>query len=105
MSAQSMRSSYTHSLSLDQVSLLQSLLLERGWEFLKKEHTIFSARQGKVSVSVYHKGPKILVQGKGFEEFVEFILEPEVLRSADKALYGAKMTGRNKVVLSSSSAA
>ena len=29
----------------------------------------------------------------------------EVLRSADKALYGAKMTGRNKVVLSSTPAA
>lgn len=29
----------------------------------------------------------------------------EVLRSADKALYGAKMTGRNKVVLSSAPAA
>jgi ribonuclease HIII len=32
-----------------------------------------------VSVAVYEKGPKVLVQGKGTEEFVQFTLEPCVL--------------------------
>ncbi len=32
-----------------------------------------------MNVSVYEKGPKILVQGKGTSEFVRFILEPEIL--------------------------
>jgi ribonuclease HIII len=33
-------------------------------------------------VAVYEKGPKIVVQGKGTEEFIEFILEPEILGEA-----------------------
>jgi ribonuclease HIII len=38
----------------------------------------FFAKRPDVSVSVYTKGPKIVVQGKGTPEFLEFILEPEV---------------------------
>ena len=43
---------------------------------------LFFAESGKVNVSVYEKGPKIVVAGKGTEEFVTFILEPEVLGEA-----------------------
>ena len=40
---------------------------------------LVAARKDKVTVAVYEKGPKVLVQGKGLEDFVTFILEPEVL--------------------------
>jgi len=33
-------------------------------------------------VAVYEKGPKVLVQGRGIEEFVQFELEPKVLGEA-----------------------
>jgi ribonuclease HIII len=72
------QNSYTHPLTKDQASKLKSLLQERGWAFEAKEYTIYAARKDKVTIAVYEKGPKILVQGKGAQEFVEFILEPEI---------------------------
>jgi ribonuclease HIII len=38
----------------------------------------FFAKRPDLSLSVYTKGPKIVVQGKGTSDFLEFILEPEV---------------------------
>ncbi|MEY5026811.1 MAG: hypothetical protein RLZZ244_2339 [Verrucomicrobiota bacterium] len=63
----------------EQANRLRGLLLARGWEFEARPYMLFFARQGKVTVSVYEKGPKVVVQGKGMEEFVQFVLEPEVL--------------------------
>ncbi|HEX2748425.1 MAG TPA: ribonuclease HIII [Verrucomicrobiales bacterium] len=77
------RHSYTRPLSAAQAGKLKELLQERGWKFEPKEYTLFAARKDKVTVAVYEKGPKVLVQGKGLEEFVSFILEPEVLGVAE----------------------
>lgn len=33
-------------------------------------------------MAVYEKGPKVLVQGKGIEEFVQFEIEPKILEEA-----------------------
>src|SRR6184192_1599912 len=74
--------SYTHALTQQQVGKLRVLLEESGFEFAPKEWTIFFAQKNKLSVAVYEKGPKVLVQGKGFEEFVQFELEPKVLGEA-----------------------
>jgi len=74
--------SYTHALTQQQVGKLRALLEESGFEFAPKEWTIFFARKNKLSVAVYEKGPKVLVQGKGFEEFVQFELEPKILGEA-----------------------
>src|SRR5882724_5959978 len=74
--------SYTHALTQQQMGKLRALLEESGFEFAPKEWTIFFARKNKLSVAVYEKGPKVLVQGKGFEEFVQFELEPKVLGEA-----------------------
>src|ERR1041385_2214164 len=74
--------SYTHGLTPEQVRKLRGLLQESGFEFTAKEWTIFFARKNKLSVAVYQKGPKVLVQGKGAEEFVQFELEPKILGEA-----------------------
>lgn len=58
------------------------LLKELGFEFSPKDYTIFFARKDKLSVAVYEKGPKVLIQGKGVEEFVQFQLEPNILGEA-----------------------
>src|ERR1700737_2064270 len=74
--------SYTHPLSSEQVARLRALLEELGFEFAPKPYTIFFAQKNKLSVAVYQKGPKILLQGKGLEEFVQFELEPKILGEA-----------------------
>ncbi|PYL06667.1 MAG: ribonuclease HIII [Verrucomicrobia bacterium] len=73
---------YTHALSPEQVTKLRRLLEELGFEFSPKEYTIFFAQKNKLSVAVYEKGPKVLVQGRGVEEFVQFELEPKILGEA-----------------------
>ena len=73
---------YTHPLTDDQVAKLRAVLEELGYEFSPKPYTIFFAQKNKLAVAVYEKGPKVLVQGKGVEEFVQFELEPKVLGEA-----------------------
>ena len=77
------QNSSTHALSTQQVEKLRLLLEARGWKFESKEYTIFAARKDQTTVAVYEKGPKVLVQGKGTAEFVEFLLEPEILGIAE----------------------
>src|SRR2546423_12663808 len=74
--------SYTHALTAEQATKLRALLTELGFEFSAKQYTIFWGQKNKLSVAVYEKGPKVLVQGKGVEEFVQFELEPKILGEA-----------------------
>src|SRR5438477_11229406 len=74
--------SYTHALTNEEVAKLRSLLTELGFEFAPKPYTIFFAQKNKLSVAVYEKGPKILIQGKGVEESVQSELEPKMLGEA-----------------------
>jgi ribonuclease HIII len=74
--------SYTHPLTLEQATKLRALLQELGFEFTPKEYTLFFAQKNKLSVAAYEKGPKVLIQGKGVEEFVQFELEPKILGEA-----------------------
>jgi ribonuclease HIII len=74
--------SYTHPLTQDQAAKLRTLLADSGFQFSPKEYTLFFAQKNNLSVAVYEKGPKVLVQGKGVEEFVQFELEPKILGEA-----------------------
>lgn len=74
--------SYTHPLTKEQASKLRELVDELGFVFAPRPYTIFFARKDKLSVAVYEKGPKVLLQGKGIEEFVQFQLEPKILGEA-----------------------
>jgi len=74
--------SYTAPLTQQQASALQTLLRELGFDFSPKPYTLFFAQKNKLSVAVYEKGPKVLLQGKGIEDFVSFELEPKVLGEA-----------------------
>ena len=73
---------FTAPLTPDQVKTLRQVLEQNGFEFVAKEHSLFSARKAKLNVTAYEKGPKVLVQGKDTEDFVRFTLEPEVLKEA-----------------------
>src|SRR4051812_27449117 len=74
--------SYTHGLTTEQAAKLRNLLRDLGFEFAQRPYTLFFAQKNKLSVAVYEKGPKILLQGKGIEEFVQFELEPKILEEA-----------------------
>ena len=74
--------SYTHPLTHAQATKLRALLDELSFTFAPRPYTLFFAQKDKLSVAVYEKGPKILLQGKGIEEFVQFQLEPNILGEA-----------------------
>jgi ribonuclease HIII len=74
--------SHTTTLTAAQVSKLREILVEQSFEFIEKAHTIFAGKKGKLNISVYEKGPKVLIQGKDTEDFIRFTLEPLVLGEA-----------------------
>ena len=74
--------SHTAPLTAAQAARLREVLEERGYEFEEKPHTLYAAKKGKLNVAVYAKGPKVLIQGKETEDFITFILEPEILGEA-----------------------
>ena len=74
--------SHTAPLTTAQAEKLRKILDGRGFEFETKPHALFSARKDKLNVTVYQKGPKVLVQGRDTEEFVRFTLEPEIIGEA-----------------------
>lgn len=53
-----------------------------GFDFIEKPYTLYAAQRAKLNLAVYMKGPKVLIQGKGTEDFVKFHLEPEILGEA-----------------------
>jgi len=73
---------YTSPLTAAQAAKLKSLLTAQDWTFTPKPYTLFYAQKNKLTLAVYEKGPKIVIQGKGTEEFVQFTLEPEILGEA-----------------------
>src|SRR4051812_48877676 len=74
--------SYTHALTSEQAASLRTLLQDLGYEFSPRPYTLFFGQKNKLAVAVYEKGPKVLIQGKGVEEFVQFELEPKILGEA-----------------------
>jgi ribonuclease HIII len=74
--------SYTVAIQPSQAEALRKLLEDQGFEFVDRPYTIFFAQKAKLSVAVYEKGPKVVVQGKETEDFVRFQLEPQILKQA-----------------------
>ena len=74
---------YTKPLTIAQAAKLRDILEEQGFEFESKPYTLYAAAGPKVNIAVYQKGPKVVVQGKGTLEFVQFTLEPKVLGQAE----------------------
>lgn len=74
--------SQTYPLTLEQAEKLKTVLRERGFTFSEKPYTLFAATKEKLNVAVYEKGPKVLIQGRGLEDFITFVMEPEILGEA-----------------------
>ena len=74
--------SQTIPLTPEKAETLRGVLREQGFDFEVKPYTLYTARKEKLSIAVYEKGPKAVIQGKGLEDFITFVLEPEVLGEA-----------------------
>ena len=77
------RTSYTCTLDADKIPRLKRDLEARGFMFRDLPYAHFAAehRGEKVSVAMYTSG-KLVVQGKGTTDFVQFYLEPQLLGEA-----------------------
>ena len=72
---------HTGKLTDDQASALQAALVARNWQPLTVPYARFAFESDKTNIVFYESG-KLVVQGKGTQEFVEFVLEPEILKQA-----------------------
>jgi len=73
--------SYTCTLTNEQAGALQAYLEQNGFRPREVPYARFAGEGGKVNVVFYESG-KLVVQGRGTQEFVEFVLEPQILKQA-----------------------
>jgi len=74
------RNSYSYKLTAAQQATLTDLLRGGNYRPVTVPHTAIAVRTPDCTINLYTSG-KLLVQGKGAREFVEFTLEPLVLES------------------------
>lgn len=72
---------YTCLLETPQAEALHRWLTDNHWAFREVPYARYAAENDKVNV-VYYQSRKLVVQGKGTQEFIEFILEPLILKQA-----------------------
>jgi len=73
--------SYTCKLTEAQGKALLAWLRTHQFEFREVPYAQFAAERDKVNVVLY-QSRKLVVQGKGTQEFVEFVLEPQIVGEA-----------------------
>ncbi len=73
--------SYTCKLTKEQADALEKYLRAHQFKFREVPYARFAAEKEKLNLVFYESG-KLVVQGKGTQEFVEFVLEPEILKEA-----------------------
>lgn len=72
--------SFTFKLNAAQGHKLCDLLLEKDFSQRDVPYSLWSFTKPGLSITLYAKDFKLLVQGKGAGEFIEFVLEPEILQ-------------------------
>ncbi|MEO1834900.1 MAG: hypothetical protein ABGZ49_05335 [Akkermansiaceae bacterium] len=70
-------------LRLEGVDLIWSTLRGHRFEFSERDHAHFTAKKNGLHVTVYEKGPKMLVQGNGALDFADSVLGPLVVAPAE----------------------
>jgi ribonuclease HIII len=82
MSSAKPLNTHTAPLTTEQAQTLRGILAGEGYEFEERPYMLYFARGPKLTIAVYEKGPKAVIQGKGIEDFILFTLEPRVLGEA-----------------------
>ena len=73
--------SYTCKLTDAQAAALKALMQERNYKFREVPYARFAGEKDKLQVVFYESG-KLVLQGKDTQQFIEFVLEPEILKEA-----------------------
>jgi ribonuclease HIII len=73
---------YTIPLTREQAATLRVYLRDHDFVFGDVPYADFAGAKGQVNVVFYPKRGKVVIQGKGTQEFIEFILEPLILKQA-----------------------
>jgi ribonuclease HIII len=73
--------SHTIKLNDAQAKALEAYLREHDFEFREVPYARFAGAKKDINV-VFYKSGKLVLQGKGTQEFIEFVLEPEILKEA-----------------------
>lgn len=73
--------SYTCKLTDEQAAALRDYLQAHEFAFREVPYARFAAEKEKVNAVFYESG-KLVLQGKGTQEFIEFVLEPQILKEA-----------------------
>ena len=68
---------YVSEINAAQSDRLRAALEDRGWEIGSIPYARFRAKKDKTTIAAYESG-KLVVQGKGTEEIVQFLIEPEI---------------------------
>ena len=71
--------SHTCQLTDRQADALEKYLRGHDFEFREVPYARFAAAKEKTNVVFYQSG-KLVVQGKGTQDFIEFVLEPHILQ-------------------------
>ncbi len=73
--------SYTCKLSDPQAKALEAYLRAHDFEFRTVPYARYAGAKKDLNAVFYESG-KLVLQGKGTQEFIEFVLEPEILKEA-----------------------
>jgi len=73
--------SYTTKLTPEHAAALEQWLRARDYKFRDVPYARFAAEKDKTNLVFYESG-KLVIQGKGTQEFIEFVLEPDILKEA-----------------------
>ncbi len=72
---------YVCTITAEQATQLKTIVEQKGFTLDQIPYSLWRARQNKLTIVAYASG-KLTVQGPGTAEFIQFTLEPEVLKEA-----------------------
>ena len=72
---------YVATIDSEQTEKLKFILENENWDMDTIPYAVFRARKNKTTCVAYESG-KLVVQGKGTEELVQFTIEPQILGEA-----------------------
>ena len=73
-------SCFVATIDLSLADKLKFDLEQFGFELSTPQYTLFSGKKKGISISLYQSG-KLMIQGKEMHEFIEFYIEPEIIKN------------------------